>query len=206
MAQRRQDAVGDRHQACRRSVAPGVMMANSSPPSRATSASPRTMPRRRLVTAAISSSPDVMAERVVDVLEVIEVDAEDGGRRAALLDVGDHRFEALAEIGPVGQPRQRVMHREMPQLVFALRDPRRGAAHVAQGKPGEEREPAERDHDERDDACRRSRPTGARRPGETRRRRCRKSSVRANTCSPGNSGRNRSCAGWADRAARRSRP
>ena len=58
-----------------------VMTANSSPPSRATRSSPRSAARSRCATARISSSPIVVAERVVDVLEVVEVDVEHRGRR-----------------------------------------------------------------------------------------------------------------------------
>ena len=61
---------------------------------------------------------DRMAERVVDVLEVVEVDVEHGRRRAALAHVGDHRFEPLAEEDAVGQAAQRIVQGEMAQPRF----------------------------------------------------------------------------------------
>jgi len=47
---------------------------------------------------------DRMAERVVDVLEVIEVDVEHRHRRAAAPDLGDHRLQPLAEEIRFGRP------------------------------------------------------------------------------------------------------
>jgi hypothetical protein len=110
---------------------------------------------------------EMVAERVVDVLEMIEVDAEDGGGRAAPLHVGNHPLQALAEIRAVGQARQCVVQGEMPELILVGGDPLRRAAHVAQREAGEEGEPDERNHDEGDDALDDLRGTQLRGPGET---------------------------------------
>ena len=96
---------------------------------------------------------DVMAERVVDVLEVIEVDVEHGRGRAAGAHVVDHGFEPLAEIDAVGQAADRIVQGEMAQLRFAGPDLLGGAPHVAQYETDEEREAAERDRDERQHAA-----------------------------------------------------
>ena len=83
---------------------------------------------------------DRMAERVVDVLEMVEIDVEHGRRRAAALDLADHRFEPLAEKVTVRQAAQRIVQREIAQPVFAGGDGRGGVAHVAQHQAGEQRE------------------------------------------------------------------
>ena len=59
-----------------------VMTANSSPPSRATRSSPRSSAGQAQRDVADQFVADRMAERVVDVLEVIEIDIEHGGRTA----------------------------------------------------------------------------------------------------------------------------
>ena len=109
---------------------------------------------------------DVMAERVVDVLEVIEVDVEHRGGRAAGAHVVDHGFEPLAEIDAVGQAADRIVQREMAQLRFAGPDLLGGAPHVAQHEADQQREAAERHRDERQHAAddRAARPR--RLPGE----------------------------------------
>ncbi len=96
---------------------------------------------------------DVMAERVVDVLEVIEIDVEHGRRRAAGAHVVDHGFEPLAEIDAVGQAAHRIVQRQMAQLRFAGPDLLGGAPHIAQHQTDHEREAAERHRDERQHAA-----------------------------------------------------
>ena len=59
--------------------------------------------------------PNVMPKRIVDVLEVIEVDIENSRGRAAVFDFLDHRLEALAEKNAIGKAAERVMHGEMAQ-------------------------------------------------------------------------------------------
>ena len=85
-----------------------------------------------------------MAERIVDVLEMVEVDVEDRGLRAAGLHFGDHGFQPFAEEGAIRQPAERIMHGEMPQPVLAGGDRGSGAAHIAQHEQGQHREAGDR--------------------------------------------------------------
>ena len=107
----------------------------------------------RWVTLEDQLVADVMAERVVDVLEMIEVDVEHGRGLAAGAHVVDHGFEPLAEIDAVGQAAHRIVQGEMAQLRFAGPDLFGGAPHVAQDEADEEGEAAERHHDERQHAA-----------------------------------------------------
>ena len=111
---------------------------------------------------------DRMAERVVDVLEVVEIDIEHRGRRGARAHLLDHRFEPLAEEDAVGQAAQRIVDGQMAQPRFADGDGDRGAAHLAQHEGREQREAGERDADERDDAVDDLGARLPRRPGEAR--------------------------------------
>ena len=80
------EPLGHRERTRFRSGASSVRIANSSPPRRATRSPSRTEPAIRSVTATSSASPAGVAERVVDDLEVVEVDEQDGadrGRRIA---------------------------------------------------------------------------------------------------------------------------
>ena len=109
-----------------------------------------------------------MAERVVDVLEMIEIDIEQRGGRGARAHFLDDRFQPLAEENAVGQAAERVVHGEMAQARFTGGNGRSGAAHIAQYERGEQRKAGERDRDERHDTVH---DLGARllgRPGETR--------------------------------------
>jgi hypothetical protein len=95
--------------------------ANSSPPNRATVSvlahAPLQPPRhghQQLVA-------HVVAERVVDHLEAVQVQEEDGGRRrlaAAVAHQGGG--QALHEEGAVGEPRQRVVHGVVQEARVAL--------------------------------------------------------------------------------------
>ena len=72
-----------------------------------------------------------MAERVVDVLEVVEVDVEHRGRGgAAAAHFVDHAFQPLAEKDAVGQPAERIVQGEMAQLRFAGGDRLRRCARM----------------------------------------------------------------------------
>ena len=71
---------------------------------------------RRCVTLRISSSPTVVAERVVDVLEVVEVDVEHRRRRPAVPHLRDGALEPFAEVDAVRQPAERIVQGEMAQL------------------------------------------------------------------------------------------
>ena len=108
--------------------------------------------REPLGDAADQLVADRMAERVVDILEVIEVDIEDRGRRASASHFGDRHLEPFAEEDAVGQPAQRVVQREMAQPGLAGRDGRCGAPHVAEDDARQQRKSSERNRDERNDA------------------------------------------------------
>ena len=51
-----------------------------------------------------------MAEGVVDVLEAVEVEKQQGRHVAPAADAGDRLLEPLEQQNPVGQPGQRVVH------------------------------------------------------------------------------------------------
>ena len=106
-------------------------MANSSPPSRATRSSPRMTRLKPLRDVEDELVADMVAERVVDVLEVIEVDIEHRRRKAAAAHLDDGLFEPLAEIDAVGQAADRIVQRQMAQLPLAGGDRCRGAPHMA---------------------------------------------------------------------------
>ena len=91
---------------------------------------------------------DVVAERVVDVLEMIEIDVEHGRRGAAAAHLADRLFEPLAEIDAVGQAAHRIVQRQMPQLPLAGGDGGGGAPHVAHHQGDEQREADQRHGDE----------------------------------------------------------
>ena len=56
---------------------------------------------------------DMVAECVVDVFEMIEVDVKYRRRRAAVAHLGNGALKALCEIYAVGQSANRVVHCEM---------------------------------------------------------------------------------------------
>ena len=90
---------------------------NSSPPRRPTrSCAPRTASRSFAATSRSTWSPYGMAARVVEELEVVEVEHDDRGRARR----ADRVLERLVEAAVVGQPGQRVALRERLQAV-ALR-------------------------------------------------------------------------------------
>ena len=94
----------------------------------------------------------MVAERIVDVLEVIEVDEEHGGGGPAAAHFADQSFQPFAEIDAVGQPADRIVQGEMAQLRFAGGDRLRGAAGVAQDQAAEQSETANRHRNERQNA------------------------------------------------------
>ena len=81
-----------------------------------------------------------VAERVIDVLEVVEVEEEGGHGRVVPPESEHHLLEAVEDQGPVREPGQRIVER----LVFELRGP---LAHQPHGmRPaGAEREDEQRD-------------------------------------------------------------
>ncbi len=93
------------------------MTANSSPPSRAaTSLSSSRQPRRRSATPFRQLVADGMAERVVDALELVDVDIEHR-ELFARPDRLQRLFELLAKQDPVRQVGQRVVMRQMGDLL-----------------------------------------------------------------------------------------
>ena len=88
-----------------------------------------------------------MSERIVDVLEMIEVDVEHGRRMAAAANLADHFLEPAAEIDPVGQSANRIVQGEMQQLALAGGDLPRCAAHMAHHQSDQERQAGERKGD-----------------------------------------------------------
>jgi hypothetical protein len=61
-----------------------------------------------------------MAERVVDLLELVEVDEQEGRQRALIAWHGQEALDLVAEIDPVGQPRQRVIAGEVADAGFRI--------------------------------------------------------------------------------------
>ena len=108
-----------------------------------------------------------MAERIVDILEVVEVDVEDGGRRGTAAHFLDDRLQAFPEIDAVGQAAKRVVHGKMAQTRLAGRNGRCCPAHVSQHESGKQRETDQRNRDERNDVMHNLGARPFRRPGET---------------------------------------
>ena len=109
---------------------------------------------------------DVMAERIVDVLEVVEIDVEHRGGEPAAAHIIDRLLEALAEKYAVGQAADRIVQGQMAQLSLAGGDFLGGAPHVANAEYDEQREAGQRQHDERRDACHDRLARPVRRPGK----------------------------------------
>ena len=111
---------------------------------------------------------DVMAERVVDVLEVVEVDVEHRGGESAAAHIIDGLLEALAEIDAVGQAADRIVQRQMAQLPLAGGDFLGGAPHIADAEHDEQREAGQRHRDERRTLATIAPPGRVRLPGKAR--------------------------------------
>ena len=93
-------------------------MTNSSPPSRTTVSDARTQATIRLATAFRSSSPELWPRRVVDDLEIVEVD--EGDRRATVVAFGeqDRLRQPDRAAGRGWAARQRVVGRHELDAVF----------------------------------------------------------------------------------------
>jgi hypothetical protein len=61
-----------------------------------------------------------VAEGIVDVLEIVQVEEEERQPRGVPLRVGDHARELLVEAVAVVKPGQRIALREIDQLVGGL--------------------------------------------------------------------------------------
>ena len=92
-----------------------TITANSSPPSRAIASSGRTESRRRCATATSSSSPGAVAERVVEGLEVVEVDEQHGDLAGVLVEGSLHLVGEQAAVREVGE---RIVERLVVQLLL----------------------------------------------------------------------------------------
>ena len=64
--------------------------------------------------------PDRMSENVVDLLEAVEVDAQDGEALAARARPRERRRQMLGERRPVGQMGQRIVTRHIGDLRFGV--------------------------------------------------------------------------------------
>ena len=96
-------------------------MPNSSPPKRATMSPGRRWARRRGATARQQIVAGVVADAVVDQLEVVEVEEEDADRRARGDAAAQRVAQRVDEAGPVGQAGQRVVQDPVAQsLVGAV--------------------------------------------------------------------------------------
>ncbi len=92
--------------------------ANSSPPSRASVSDGRTCWLIRSATRRDELVAGRVAERVVDHLEVVEVDQQQRHSAAAALVAGHRVLDPVAEQRPVGQAGQRVLERLAGQLAL----------------------------------------------------------------------------------------
>src|SRR4051794_2654837 len=61
-----------------------------------------------------------MTERIVDVLEAVEVEKEQRGGRAVAACAGQRLVEALLEMQPVRQAGQRILVGETPEFRFGI--------------------------------------------------------------------------------------
>ena len=147
-----------------RSGTPRRSTANSSPPRRA-SVSPRRMAARRrsrdLLEQAVAM---VVAERVVDLLEAVEVDQQQGRHPAGAPEAGDRLLHALVEQRAVRQVGEVVVQREVAQAP-------RGDGDDAEQRGEEQDQPAGQQQVRAAASPRRSQRPPARRAGRPRARR-----------------------------------
>ena len=65
-----------------------------------------------------SATARIVAERVVDVLEVVEVEEHDSHVAPGAAGQRERVLDAIAEEVPVGEPGQRIVKRQLAQLLF----------------------------------------------------------------------------------------
>ena len=82
---------------------------NSSPPRRAAVSSSRRQLREPLGDGGQQQVADRVAERVVDVLEAVEIEEQHGELAVPPMRAGDRLSDAIGEQRPVGQAGQRVV-------------------------------------------------------------------------------------------------
>ena len=98
---------------------PVIRIPNSSPPSLATVSAARSAPWSLDPTCCSNSSPRSWPERVVDLLEAVQVEDHHPDAGPFTARRGDRLRGPILEQQPVRQPRQMVIHREPAVLVRA---------------------------------------------------------------------------------------
>ena len=89
----------------------------------------------------------MVAERVVDVLEAVQVDEDDRERAAVAVARGERLLEPVAQQGAVGQAGERVVERVVLVLHRAAAGPVEGEERQAEQRQRRERELRGDDHD-----------------------------------------------------------
>jgi hypothetical protein len=115
-----------------------IALANSDP-DRVARAHALDEPRRHLAQEVVAER---VAERVVDALEVVEVEEQHAEHQPASLRVLDRRAQPVGEHAPVAEAGQRVVVREEPDLFLGappLGDVLRGALEFARLSVGADR-------------------------------------------------------------------
>jgi hypothetical protein len=95
---------------------------------------------------------DMVAERIVDVLEMIEIDIEHGGSRSAIAHFGNGAFQPLRKVNPVRQSADGIVQRKVAQLPLAVGDRGGRAPHMANDDDEQQREGNKRQRNERHEA------------------------------------------------------
>ena len=104
-----------------RSGAASTSTTNSSPPRRPIVSPSRSVAEQPGGDRLQQLVAGLVAERVVDLLEAVEVDEERGGLGAAAPGAGEHLLDAVEDQRAVGQPGQRIVQR---LVADALEQPR----------------------------------------------------------------------------------
>jgi hypothetical protein len=110
----------------------------------------------------------VVPERVVDILEMIEIDVEHRRRRAAATDLVDHGLESFTEIDAVGQPADGIVQGKVPQLRLAGGNRPLRAPHVAHHQADEHGQTRNRHGNEGDHVAHDPAAGSCRLPGKAR--------------------------------------
>ena len=116
--------------------------ANSSPPSRASVSPRRSAPPSRRGDLAQQRVAVIVPERVVDLLEAVEVDQQQAGEPAERAHAAGHADGLLVQARAVGQPGERVVQ-------GLVAEPARGAPHDREEREPERAEAAEQQQVER---------------------------------------------------------
>ena len=95
---------------------------NSSPPRRPSASASRTTPSEPRGDRAQQFIADAVPERVVDRLEVVEVDEQRRDRCLAAARAREHLLDAVEDQRPVREPGQRIVGRQERELLLAPRE------------------------------------------------------------------------------------